>query len=41
MGHEVDGVRSGRRDNLDECTFNWIQHRLAMVLSALDREGGA
>lgn len=25
-----DGVKSGRRDNLDECTFNWVQQRLAV-----------
>lgn len=30
---------SGRRDNLDECTFNWVQQRLVVWLSALDREG--
>lgn len=37
---ERTGVQSERRDNLDECIFNWVQQRLAVLLSALDRERG-
>lgn len=38
QGRKVLEVQSGRRDNLDDCTFNWVQQRLAVWLSALDRE---
>lgn len=40
QGRKVLEVKSGRRDNLDDCTFNWVQQRLAVWLSALDRERG-
>lgn len=29
-GQEGDRGRSGRKDDLDECTFNWVQQRLAV-----------
>lgn len=37
MSQAGDGVKSARRDNLDECIFNWVQQRLAACVSALDR----